>query len=46
MKKTYNRISLNERIIIETLLLEKKSKSYISKHLKRARSTITNELKN
>jgi IS30 family transposase len=46
MKKTYKRISLNERIIIETLLLEKKSKSYISKHLKRARSTITNELKN
>lgn len=46
MKKTYKRINLNERIIIETLLLEKKSKSYISQHLKRARSTITNELKN
>lgn len=45
MKKTYKRINLNERIIIETLLLEKKSKSYISKHLKRAPSTITNELK-
>jgi IS30 family transposase len=46
MKKTYKRINLNERIIIETLLLEKRSKSYISKHLNRARSTITNELKN
>ena len=45
MKKTYKRIDLNERIIIETLLHEKKSKSYISKHLNRARSTITNELK-
>lgn len=46
MKKTYKRINLNERVIIETLLHEKKTKSYISKHLKRAPSTITNELKN
>jgi IS30 family transposase len=46
MEKTYKRITLKERIIIETLLHEKRSKSYISKHLKRARSTITNELKN
>lgn len=46
MKKTYKRITLNERIIIETLLHEKRSKSYIATHLKRARSTISNELKN
>jgi IS30 family transposase len=46
MEKTYKRITLNERIIIETLFYEKKSKSYISKHLNRSRSTITNELKN
>ena len=45
MKKTYKRINLNERIIIETLLHEKKSKSYIAKHLKRAPSKFTNELK-
>jgi IS30 family transposase len=46
MEKTYKRITLTERIIIETLLHEKRTKSYIAKHLKRARSTITNELKN
>jgi transposase, IS30 family len=45
MKTTYKRITLNERIIIETLLHEKKSKSYIAVHLKRCRSTIHNELK-
>ncbi len=45
MKKTYKRITLNERIIIETLLHEKKSKSYISNHLNRSRSTVYNELK-
>ena len=44
MKKTYKRISLNERVIIETLLHEEKSRSYISKYLNRSRSTITNEL--
>ena len=46
MKKTYKRITLNERVIIETLLHQEQSKSYISKHLNRSRSTITNELKN
>ena len=46
MKKPYKRITLNERVIIETLLHQKQSKSYISKHLNRSRSTITNELKN
>jgi len=45
MKKTYKRITLNERIIIETLLHEKKSKSYIAVHLNRSRSTVNNELK-
>ena len=44
MKKTYKRITLNERVIIETLLHEEKSRSYISKYLNRSRSTITNEL--
>lgn len=45
MKKTYTRITLIERIIIETLIHEKKSKSYMAVHLNRSRSTITNELK-
>lgn len=45
MKTTYTRITLNERIIIETLLHEKRKKSYIATHLNRCRSTITNELK-
>ena len=43
-KKTY-RLALKERIQIETLLNENKSKSYISKTLKRSRSTITREVK-
>ena len=43
--KTYTRITLIERVIIETLLHQKKSKSYIAKHLNRSRSTINNELK-
>lgn len=45
MNKTYKRLTLNERIIIETLLHEKKSKSYMAIHLNRSRSTINNELK-
>ncbi len=42
--KKYKRLSLKERIIIETLLLENKSKSYIAKKLNRSRSTITREI--
>jgi len=42
--KKYTRLTFSERIIIETLLKEKKSKSYISKKLGRSRSTITNEV--
>ena len=45
MEKTYKRINLKERIIIETLLSQNKSKSYIATHLDRSRSSITNELK-
>jgi transposase, IS30 family len=42
--KKYTRLSLSERIIIETLLAEKRSKSYIAQKLNRARSTIGNEI--
>ena len=42
-KKTY-RLTLKERIQIETLLKENKSKSYIAKTLNRSRSTITREV--
>ncbi|MBP4143240.1 helix-turn-helix domain-containing protein [Flavobacterium sp. P4023] len=45
MKKKYKRLSFEERIIIETLLKENKSKSYIAKQVNRNRSTITKELK-
>jgi transposase, IS30 family len=38
------RLSLEERFVIETLLKEKKSKSYIAKRLNRARSTLTREI--
>ena len=44
-QKKYERLSLQERVKIETLLKEKKSKSYIAKQLNRNRSTITRELK-
>jgi len=43
-KKKHKRLSYKERVIIETLLDEKKSKSYISKKLKRSRSTIGREI--
>jgi len=43
-KKRYTRLTLSERVIIETLLKEKRSKSYIAKQLGRSRSTISNEL--
>jgi transposase, IS30 family len=43
-KKKYQRLTLQERIIIETLLSEKKTRSFIATKLNRARSTITREL--
>jgi IS30 family transposase len=44
-KKKYKRLTLSERIRIETLLGEKRSKTYIADQLGRSRSTISNELK-
>ena len=44
MKNVHTKLTLTERIIIETLLKEKKSKSYISTTLSRSRSTITREI--
>ena len=44
--KNYKRLSLKERIIIETLLNEKRKKSYIAIQLSRSRSTITREINN
>ena len=43
-RKKHSRLSLKERVIIETLLKENKSKSYISKRINRSRSTITREV--
>jgi len=43
-EKKHKRLSLKERVIIETLLQEKRNKSYIAKTLNRARSTITREV--
>jgi len=42
--KKYKRLSYRERIIIEILLEEKKSKSFIAKKLNRSRSTISREI--
>lgn len=42
--KKYKRLTLKERVVIETLLQENKTKSYIAKKLKRSRSTITREI--
>ena len=44
MSKKHRRLSFTERIKIETLLNENKSKAYIAKTLKRSRSTITREV--
>ncbi|WNW02636.1 helix-turn-helix domain-containing protein [Tenacibaculum sp. HL-MS23] len=44
VRKKNNRLTLKERIQIETLLKENKSKSYIAKTLNRSRSTITREV--
>ena len=46
MEKSRKRLTLNERIVIETLLKENKSKSYIAKQLNRNWSTITREVNN
>lgn len=43
--KNYHRLTYKERVIIETLLSEKRSRSFISQQLNRSRSTITRELK-
>jgi IS30 family transposase len=42
--KKHKRLSYRERVIIQTLLEEKKSKSFISTKLKRSRSTIGREI--
>lgn len=42
--KKYKRLSLKERVIIQTLLEEGKSKSFIAVKLNRSRSTITREI--
>lgn len=44
--KNYKRLSLKERVIIETLLNEKRKKSYIAIQLNRSRSTVTREINN
>ncbi|WP_298782739.1 IS30 family transposase [uncultured Polaribacter sp.] len=44
IRKKNRRLTHKERVQIETLLCEKKSKSYIAKVLKRARSTISREV--
>lgn len=42
--KKHRRLTLKERVIIQTLLREKKSKSYIAIRLGRSRSTIGREI--
>lgn len=42
--KKYKRLSFQERVIIETLLEEGKSKSFIANKLNRSRSTVTREV--
>jgi len=42
--KNYKRLSLKERVIIQTLLEENKPKSFIAKRLNRSRSTISREI--
>jgi len=44
MSSKHRRLSIKERIQIETLLNEGKSKAYIAKTLNRSRSTITREI--
>lgn len=42
--KKYKRLTLKERVIIQTLLEENKPKSFIAKRLNRSRSTISREV--
>ncbi|MFC2152780.1 IS30 family transposase [Bacteroidota bacterium] len=42
--KKYKRLSFQERVIIETLLGENRSKSFIAEKLNRSRSTVTREV--
>ncbi|MGK0448654.1 MAG: IS30 family transposase [Polaribacter sp.] len=42
--KKQRRLTLKERVIIQTLLIEKKSESYIAIRLGRTRSTIGREV--
>ena len=44
MEKSHSKLSLNERIIIETLLKENKSKTYIAIQLKRSTSSVSREV--
>lgn len=44
MERKYKRLTYNERVVIQTLLKENKSKNYIAIQLNRNRSTITNEV--
>jgi IS30 family transposase len=45
MEKKHKRLSYKERVIIETLLGENRTKNYIAKQLNRNRATITREVK-
>lgn len=42
--KKHRRLSIKERVIIQTLLEENKTKSFIAKKLNRSRSTVTREV--
>ena len=42
--KKYKRLTFEERVIIQTLIDENKSKAFIATKLNRARSTITREV--
>ena len=44
VRKKNTRLTHKERVQIETLLNENKTKAYIAKTLKRSRSTITREV--
>ena len=45
MERKYRRLSLNERVVIETLLKEKKSLNYIAIQINRNYTTVRNEVK-
>ena len=44
VRKKNTRLTLKERVQIETLLNENKTKAYIAKKLNRSRSTISREV--